>query len=238
MTKTVLEGLRIVPEPPIARAERLLEAIAAGKFGPQGQRAAERLAHRLLDEQMARESQSVDLTPFLEKARRIRDADGAMANEYPAKAEAPPWKDVMADKVLGHETQNLTPAAAEKVGVTREGAFAQYRGETSPGASADTYRGKPITVRKVENGTLTLEDVLDIYRLSGCAAGAQVLSKDRVICWVGNLKEGLRRPPRPPSVWLDMDTDSVRAPLFHDCRGSNALEHAAKWLLEQRELRS
>lgn len=73
-----------------------------------------------------------------------------------------------------------------------------------------------------------LEDVLDSYRLAGKLCGLQVFAVDQVICWAGDIEAAA------PNLRLSLRYASVPPPpLFHEARGANALEDAAKWLREQ-----
>lgn len=72
-----------------------------------------------------------------------------------------------------------------------------------------------------------LEDVLDSYRLAGKLCGLQVFAVDQVICWIGDIEAAMAGPQ--PSV---RHKEVPQPPIFHEIRGANALEDAAKWLRE------
>lgn len=87
-------------------------------------------------------------------------------------------------------------------------------------------------------GDPQLQDVLELHIADGRPAGAQMLSSERVIAWIGDVQQDGRPVSDGWRLWL-YDEPTINTPLlFRDCRGSNALEQAAKWLYEQWELRS
>lgn len=74
-----------------------------------------------------------------------------------------------------------------------------------------------------------LEDVLDSYRLAGKLCGLQVFAVDHVVCWTGDIEDtGLH-----DSRFQIRSKPVPYPPTFHQARGANALEDAAKWLREQ-----
>lgn len=78
---------------------------------------------------------------------------------------------------------------------------------------------------------LDLEDVLDVYRIEGIQAGVQVLGRERVIVWIGDIQRALTE-----SFSLTWRANVAERPVvFHECDGFNAVAEAAKWLLERRE---
>lgn len=73
-----------------------------------------------------------------------------------------------------------------------------------------------------ETAPSRLGGVLWRAQKTGQKCGLQVLAPDRVIAWIGDIADA--RAPLP--LW------DVRAPgpIFHDCRGPDALNQATNWL--------
>lgn len=259
--------LHIVPEPPLERAERLLRAflsIPNGRTRDLAASAVVRVVEHLLDEaeapapdrilvaindsQEATEENPLDLTPFLEKSRRIREEEQEMDAafrrvfgtnairtddiDWDAAADPAPAKPIVVETERPEDPVVLVGRSLADVAELNPAPGAARKQANEIDDALEIAR----TMAKVDN--LRLHHVLDIYRLEGRACGVQVLAADRVVCWVGNLKQAIRNGMMPLQLWYDHTEDSAVPPLFHDCRGGNALAVAAKWLLDQRELRS
>lgn len=189
----------------------------------------------------ATDDTTVDLGPLLREAQVRRGAPETFSEAAIFGA-------------AGIDPSAIDWSEAELHRAPREPGERHYRGEPTPGSRVSADVPPPDKATGIPfvdhyDAAVALPDiaaVLDICRQEGLPVGVQVLSKERVIAWTGDLQRDLDRFRREnggaPHFWLYWD--EIPAPtqgplsVFRDCRGPNALAQAATWLLESLELRS
>lgn len=73
-----------------------------------------------------------------------------------------------------------------------------------------------------------LDDALHDLRLRDVKCGLQVLAADHIVAWLGDIQKAVNAP-----TFRAWGHDLQFPAIFHECRGPDALEQAAKWLREE-----
>jgi hypothetical protein len=197
----------------------IMAALGAGARGPSYYRACQvtaQAAYRLRQAAPEPETDVIDMTTLLRKAA----------------------KSVPEDSYLRAEGERLAAAEVSKL---RRNCIPAAKADPEPGGPVPPLDPSWVADQLAHGGPppfmdsyrLRVDDALETLRLEGISAGVQVLGRDRVIAWIGDVSRALSRGP---ILWHRADpADDV---LFHSFGGPKVLEEATDWLLGQREKRA